>query len=152
MLSYPAKAISGNETSDFQAVAQPFSTREIKMKLHLTQAAGKQLITGYSQAWISINNLKYPQSLVVMPDALILDWPVNDFDQLNEAHFTCLLPHQPEVILLGTGSKHRFIHPKLIQALSAANIPVECMTTDAACRTYNILMAEDRKVAAALIL
>lgn len=122
------------------------------MKLHLTQADGKQLITGYSPDWISINNLIYRQSLVVLPEALILDWSVADFDSLNKADFECLLPHQPEVILLGTGAKHRFIHPKFIQALTDANIPVECMTTDAACRTYNFLMAEGRKVAAALIL
>ena len=122
------------------------------MKLHLTQADGKQLITGYSQDWISINNLVYPQSLVVLPDELLLDWVVSDFDDLIEANFECLLGYQPEVILLGTGANHRFIRPHLIQALTAVNIPVECMTTDAACRTYNILMAEGRKVAAALIL
>jgi uncharacterized protein len=122
------------------------------MKLHLTQADGKQLITGYSKDWISINNLAYPQSLVVLPDELLLDWAVSDFDSLNQENFERLLAHQPEVILLGTGSTHRFIRPHLIQTLTAANIPVECMTTDAACRTYNILMAEGRKVAAALIL
>lgn len=122
------------------------------MKLHLTQADGKQLITGYSQDWISINNLIYPQSVVVLPDELMLDWLVSDFECLTQAHFECLLPHQPEVVLLGSGAKHRFIPPQLIQALTDANIPVECMTTDAACRTYNILMAEGRKVAAALIL
>ncbi len=122
------------------------------MKLHLTQADGKQLITGYSQDWISINNLVYPQSLVVLPDELLLDWTVSDFDNLTEANFECLLAYQPEVVLLGTGSSHRFIHPRLIQVLTASHIPVECMTTDAACRTYNILMAEGRIVAAALIL
>jgi len=122
------------------------------MKLHLTQADGKQLITGYSKDWISINNLVYPQSLVVLPDELLLDWAVSDFDSLNQENLERLLAHQPEVILLGTGSTHRFIRPHLIQTLTAANIPVECMTTDAACRTYNILMAEGRKVAAALIL
>jgi uncharacterized protein len=127
-------------------------TREMTMKLHLTQADGKQLITGYSRDWISINNLVYPQSLIVLPDELILNWMVNDFDSLNQANFECLLTYQPEVLLLGTGSTHRFIRPNLIQALTAENIPVECMTTDAACRTYNILMAEGRKVAAALIL
>lgn len=122
------------------------------MKLHLTQADGKQLITGYSKDWISINNLLHRQSLVVLPEALILDWDVTSFDCLNQANFECLLSHQPEVVLLGTGATHRFIRPNLIQALTADNIPVECMTTDAACRTYNILMAEGRKVAAALIL
>jgi uncharacterized protein len=122
------------------------------MKLHLTQADGKQLITGYGQDWISINNLVYPQSLVVLPELLLLDWAVPDFASLTEQNFLCLLPHQPEVVLLGTGASHRFVRPHLIQALTAANIPVECMTTDAACRTYNILMAEGRKVAATLIL
>ena len=122
------------------------------MKLHLTQADGKQLITGYSKDWISINNLVYPQSLVVLPDELLLDWDVSEFDDLIEANFECLLGYQPELVLLGTGATHRFIRPHLIQALTAANIPFECMTTDAACRTYNILMAEGRKVAAALIL
>ena len=122
------------------------------MKLHLTQADGKQLITGYSKDWISINNLVYPLSLVVLPDELLLDWDVSEFDDLIEANFECLLGYQPEVVLLGTGATHRFIRPHLIQALTDANIPVECMTTDAACRTYNILMAEGRKVAAALIL
>lgn len=122
------------------------------MKLHLTQADGKQLITGYSQDWISINNFNYPQSLLVFPDELILDWRVSDFDSLSQTDFECLIPHSPEVVLLGTGATHRFIRPQLIQSLTLANIPVECMTTDAACRTYNILMAEGRKVAAALIL
>ena len=105
------------------------------MKLHLTQADGKQLITGYSKDWISINNLVYPQSLVVLPDELLLDWDVSEFDDLIEANFECLLGYQPEVVLLGTGATHRFIRPHLIQALTAANIPVECMPTDAACRT-----------------
>ena len=89
--------------------------REIEMKLHLTQADGKQLITGYSQDWISINNLVYPQSLVVLPDALLLDWAVSDFDSLSEGNFECLLAYQPEVVLLGTGSTHRFIRPQLVQ-------------------------------------
>jgi uncharacterized protein len=120
------------------------------MKLHLTQAAGKQLITGYSQDWISINNHVYPQSLIVLPDELLLDWTVAGFDSLNEGNFECLLVYRPEVVLLGTGSTHRFVRPSLIKALTAANTPVECMTTDAACRTYNILMAEGRKVAASL--
>jgi uncharacterized protein len=122
------------------------------MKLHLTQAAGKQLITGYSKDWISINNLVYEENIIVLPEKLILNWAVSDFDSLNEENFECLMIYKPEVVLLGTGSTHRFIHPHLIKALTLANIPLECMTTDAACRTFNILMAEGRNVAAALIL
>lgn len=122
------------------------------MKLHLTQADGQQLITGYSNEWISINHQRFEHSLIVMPETVILDWLVSDFDALSAEHFSIIATHNPEVVLLGTGQKHRFIQPRLITALTKANISVECMTTDAACRTYNILMSEGRKVAAALIL
>lgn len=122
------------------------------MKLHLTQAAGQQLITGYSESWISVNHQRFEHSIIVMPETVINDWHVADFDALSNSHFEAIAQHQPEVVLLGTGATHRFIHPKLIAALTDANIAVECMTTDAACRTYNILMSEGRKVAAALII
>lgn len=122
------------------------------MKLHLTQAAGNQLITGYSQSSISVNHRRFEQSIIVMPNEIITDWNIDEFDELTPQSFDRLLTIKPEVLLLGTGTKHRFIHPKIIASLTQAHIPVECMTTDAACRTYNILMAEGRQVAAALIL
>ena len=122
------------------------------MKLHLTQSEGNQLITAYESGTISINHQRYTQSLIVLPTEIISDWHVTAFDALDSAHFERLASLSPEVVLLGTGEKHRFIHPLLIQTLTTKNIPVECMTTDAACRTYNILMSEGRKVAAALII
>jgi uncharacterized protein len=122
------------------------------MKLHLTQAAGNQLITDYSLTSISVNHRRFEQSIIVLPSEVITDWEVSEFDALTTENFEGLLIIKPEVVLLGTGTQHRFIHPKLIAPLTQANIPVECMTTDAACRTYNILMAEGRQVAAALIL
>jgi len=122
------------------------------MKLHLTQAAGNQLITGYTPEWISINHQRFEHSVIVLPNEVRTDWAVSNFDDLKTEDFALLLTLKPEVVLLGTGQKHRFIHPRLIAALTENNIAVECMTTDAACRTYNILMAEGRTVAAALIL
>ncbi len=122
------------------------------MKLHLTQAAGNQLITGYSLTSISVNHRRFEQSIIVLPNEVITDWKVGEFDALTTENFEGLLTIKPEVVLLGTGIQHRFIHPKLIASLTQVHIPVECMTTDAACRTYNILMAEGRQVAAALIL
>ena len=122
------------------------------MKLHLTQADGQNLITAYSAQWISVNHQHIKHSLIVMPDALITDWKIKKFDALNETDFEKMASLKPEVVLLGTGQQHRFIHPRLIRALTEASIAVECMTTDAACRTYNILRAEGRRVAAALIL
>jgi uncharacterized protein len=126
------------------------------MKLHLTQAENNHLITGYGTGdngrFVEINKQRYTQNLIVMADKLILDWPATDFANLTEAHFAQILDLKPEVVLLGTGEKHQFLHPKMIQKLAKNGIPLECMTTAAACRTYNILMSEGRNVAAMLIL
>ena len=70
---------------------------------------------------------------------------------MTPADFEAMLALTPEVVLLGTGSRQRFAHPRLHACLSAARIGLECMDTGAACRTYNILMAEGRRVLAALI-
>ncbi len=122
------------------------------MKLHLTQAEGNNLITAYENGAVFVNHQRYTQSLIVMPEKLYLDWGAESFDALNMNHFALLAELAPEVVILGTGTTHRFIHPRVIIALSQKNIPAECMTTDAACRTYNFLMSEGRKVATALIL
>lgn len=121
------------------------------MKLHLTQPEGQNLITSYGAGYVEINRKRYEHSLVVLPDSIITDWQATDFDSLTAAHFEKLVELKPEVVLLGTGAKHRFIHPKLTKALTEAGVSVECMDTAAACRTYNILMSEGRKVATALI-
>ena len=122
------------------------------MKLHLTNAENNHLITGYGQGFVEINKQRYVQNLVVMADKLILDWAATDFASLTELHFTKLIDLKPEVVLLGTGEKHQFLHPKIVQKLTGNGIPLECMTTAAACRTYNILMSEGRNVVAMLIL
>ena len=122
------------------------------MKLHLTSAENNHLITGYGQGFVEINNQRYTQNLIVMADKLILDWAATDFASLTELHFTALIELKPEVVLLGTGEKHQFLHPKIVQKLTENSIPLECMTTAAACRTYNILMSEGRNIAAMLIL
>ena len=82
---------------------------------------------------------------------MIIDWHAHSFAALTEADFNLILTFQPEVLLLGTGSQHRFAHPRLYRALSNAGIGVEFMSTPAACRTFNILMAEDRKVVAGIL-
>lgn len=122
------------------------------MKLHLTHAAGNQLITGYDERWIEINQARHSKSLIVLPDRLITDWEVPDFGSLTAIHFEQLALLKPEVVLLGTGETQRFIHPRLGCALTDAGVGIECMSTAAACRTYNFLMAEGRNVIAALII
>jgi len=122
------------------------------MKLHLTTAENNNLITGYSQSYIEVNKQRHARNLIVMPQQLIVDWDVKNFSDLTEQHLSKIAEFNSEVVLLGVGEKHQFLHPKIYQSLAAKGIPVECMTTGAACRTYNILMSEGRNVLAALIL
>lgn len=121
------------------------------MKLHLTTAENNYLITAHGTGFVEINKQKYAQNLIVMANQLILDWQAIDFASLSAAHFDVLIELKPEVVLLGTGEKHLFLHPSFYQNLAAQGIPLECMTTAAACRTYNILMSEGRNVAAVLL-
>ena len=122
------------------------------MKLHLTTAENNNLITGYGAGFVEINRQAYTNNLIVMADKLILDWQATDFASLKEAYFVQIIELKPEVVLLGTGEKHQFLHPKISQNFTENGIPIVCMTTAAACRTYNILLCEGSKVAAALIL
>jgi uncharacterized protein len=121
------------------------------MKLHLSNAPGLNLFSAYGDGYVQIREQRYQTSLIVLPEQLSPDWPVAAFEQLTAAHFSQLAEMQPELVLLGTGRRHRFPHPALYQALIAARIGLEHMDTGAACRTYNVLVAEGRAVAAALI-
>jgi uncharacterized protein len=87
-----------------------------------------------------------------MPEAVILDWNAENMNTLNNDHFQEIIKLKSEVVLLGTGETHWFLHPKNYQILTENGIVLKCMTTAAACRTYNILISEGRIVAAALIL
>ena len=127
------------------------------MKLHLAHAEGKNLITAYTDDYITINQQHYSNSLIVMPDSLITDWASSShqaltFDNLTAIDFEKITALKPEVVLLGTGKTHKFLHPKVSELLTRQGVSLECMTTAAACRTYNILMSEGRNVAAALLL
>ncbi len=122
------------------------------MKLHLTQPEDTNLITAYDDDFIEVNKQRYSNHLIVMPNEIIQDWAIDSFAHLTATHFNNMLELNPEVVLLGTGKTHQFVHPKLTAALIEKGIAVECMTTHAACRTYNILMSEGRHVAAALLL
>jgi len=122
------------------------------MKLHSTQTQQYQTITGYELDSVEINAITYKHSLIVLPETKPVEWPVIHFDAITVDNFAQIEANQPDVVILGTGNKQRFIHPRLIAALTARRIGVECMDNQAACRTYNILMAEGRKVALALVM
>ena len=98
-----------------------------------------------------VNGERYDHSIAVMAGEVRNDWNVADFASLSSAHFDYFLSLKPDVLLLGTGSRQRFPHPRLYRSLTDAGVGVECMDTPAACRTYNILVVEDRKVVAAIL-
>lgn len=122
------------------------------MKLHATTTQQYQTVTGYEESWIEINAIKFSHSLIVLPEQAPVLWDVPTFASLTAEHFSQIEAMEPDVVILGTGKKQHFIHPQLIANLTARRIGVECMDNQAACRTYNILMTEGRKVALALIL
>jgi len=121
------------------------------MKFHLNTAAGN-LFTGYGPGYVEINRQRHQSNLLVTADEVTPGWAPNGFDRLGREDFANLLGFQPEIVLLGTGDTIRFPHPRLTQDLTAARIGVDVMDVYAACRTFNVLTAEGRKVLAALIL
>lgn len=122
------------------------------MKLQANSTQQYQTVTGYDDTGVDINARRFSHSLLVLPEVAPVDWPVESFDALSIAHIDQIDATTPDVVILGTGMKQRFIHPKLTSSLTSRRIGVECMDNQAACRTYNILMAEGRKVALALII
>ena len=122
------------------------------MKLHLDSATSRNAITGYGEGYVMVNRQRFERSLVVLPDRIVLDWPPKRFDELAPEHMAALAGLDREIILLGTGAQLRFPRPEIIQPLMRSGVGVEVMDVQAACRTYNILLAEDRRVAAALLI
>ncbi len=120
------------------------------MKFHL-QTPTANVVTGTGPGWVRVGQTEYRTNLVLLPDAIVEGWAPVGYDALTERDFAALLDHAPEMVLLGTGARQRFPHPRLLRALAAARVGVEAMDTRAACRTFNILVAEDRRVAAALV-
>ena len=121
------------------------------MKFHLTTGEGN-VFTGHGAGFVRLGVVEYRDNLIVTPERIVAGWAPGGFDQLSEADFNSLAALEPEVALLGTGATLRFPHPRLARALVDAGIGLEVMDTPAACRTFNILAAEGRKVAAALFL
>jgi uncharacterized protein len=121
------------------------------VKLHASGPSRYNVITGYGEDHVLVNGQRYESNVIVLPDR-ILPWEAKDFDSLSQESFVGLKDLEAEIILLGTGPRQRFPHPRLTSALTAARVGLEVMDLKAACRTFNILVAEERKVAAALLL
>lgn len=114
---------------------------------------GRQIIQSYGQDGFKINGAVHDGAVIVLPEKT-WDWKAQrDFSALQESDFDDLAARAEEidVVLLGTGAKQEFFPPKLKATLKSKGLVVEAMDSGAACRTYNVLMGEGRRVAAALL-
>lgn len=121
------------------------------MKLHLDHHPDLNLVTGYGSGHLMINKVRHDGNLIVTPSAVSGGWADAGFDGLVADDFSRLLAWQPEVVLLGTGSRLRFPPHALLRPLIDAGVGFEVMDLSAACRTYNVLASEGRAVLAALM-
>ena len=115
-----------------------------------------QSILGYGPGWIGLGSNgvaeKVEHSIVIGSRGEKFDWACSRFEDLTEEHFSRLAESRPELVIFGSGPRLRFPPPAFLRSLMAARIGVETMDTIAACRTYNILAGEGRKVLAALLM
>jgi len=107
-------------------------------------------IQGYDAGWVQIQNQRFTAPLIVSAQTLISDWQATNFEQLTPEQLAPLFALKTEVILIGYGTTGSLPSAEIYRALVEHGVGFELMTTDAACRTYTILLAEDRAVTAAL--
>jgi len=121
------------------------------MKLHLQRNTSVNIVRAYGPGHVQVNDTTCDASLVLGADLLVPDWPVRHATQLDAASLLPLLEYAPEILLVGTGARHRLLDPAISIAITQRGVGIEIMSTEAACRTYNVLLGEDRRVIAALI-
>ncbi len=121
------------------------------MKLHADPMQGVNAISRHSSEGVIVNNRTWRESIVVPWQGVVVPWGPTPPQPLDETHFEALAALQPEIVVFGSGATLRFPAPALLRPLMSRRIGVETMDTPAACRTYNVLLAEGRKVVAALL-
>ena len=122
------------------------------MKFTLEASSRVNLIRGYSPEEIRIGEQHLRASCIVTADTLVTDWAPASFAELRAEHLEAILALKPELVLLGTGTTQRFPPTQIRSTLTERGVGLEVMDLGAACRTFNILVQEERRVAAALFL
>ena len=121
------------------------------MKLQADRIEGQNAISRHGPGGVIVNGIEHRDSVIVPWAGAVTAWRVDAFEALTEAHFAALAALAPELVIFGSGSRIRFLRPALLKPLIERRIGVETMDTAAACRTYNVLLAEGRSVIAALL-
>ncbi|MBI5255341.1 MAG: Mth938-like domain-containing protein [Burkholderiales bacterium] len=122
------------------------------MKFHPDHLAGTNVITRHAPGELWVGTTRFERSVLVPWVGTVLEWPPAEPQELSAAHFEAILALGPELVIFGSGQRLQFVSPALTRALIERRIGVETMDTAAACRTYNVLVAEGRTVVAALLL
>ncbi len=121
------------------------------MKMRADRMEGQNAIARHGPEGVLVNGVEYTESVVVPWNGTVAPWHANGFDALTAEHFARLAALKPELVIFGSGQRIRFPPPALLRSLIDASIGFETMDTAAACRTYNVLLAESRSVVAALV-
>jgi uncharacterized protein len=152
----------------------PHNKPESLLKLHTDPASALNTVTAYGDGYIEVNQVRFSHAVAFGPEGPVAEWQVTSADQITSALLRqaaglpepvhdplafldepeaapALPPNAPEVLLIGTGGRQRFLRPDVLRPLLKSGVGIEVMDTQAAARTYNILMAEGRRVVVALI-
>ena len=121
------------------------------MKLQADRMEGLNAISRHGAEGVLVNGIEHRHSVIVPWQGAVTPWPAERFEALAETHFEALAALGPELVIFGSGSRIRFPHPRLLRPLMSRRIGIETMDSPAACRTYNVLLAEGRAVVAALL-
>ncbi len=111
-----------------------------------------QSITAYGAGWLAIDGERCTHSVVISAAGDRFDWQCRSFADIGAAHFARIATLDAELVLFGSGERIRFPNPAWLADLHTRRIGVETMDTRAACRTYNILAGEGRRVVAAFLI
>ena len=121
------------------------------MKLQADRITGTNAIARHGEAGVVVNGVEHRRSVVVPWQGDVTPWDVAEFASLTAQHFETLAQLNPELVIFGSGSRLRFPPAALLRPLIERRIGIETMDSAAACRTYNVLLAEGRSVVAALL-
>ena len=121
------------------------------MPLAEDKITSRYSISAYNPGEIIVNQTAYRESLILSPQTIHCPWPVLSVDELNESNLQLVPDMNPHVVLLGTGEQQIFPDSRIVALFGQRGIGLEVMDNGALCRTFNILVAEDREVVAVII-
>lgn len=121
------------------------------MKLQADRIEGLNAIARHGPDGVIVNGAEYRRSVLVPSRGNVSAWAPTRFEDLAVADFEAIAALSPELVVFGSGARIRFPHPSITKPLLTRRIGIETMDTAAACRTYNVLLAEGRAVVAALL-